>query len=223
MKTLLELLGQELHNQVAAKLGEVQIFLHEKDQKVILDDGKMVPQHRVKELTDKVTSLETQLSKSETDLKELKKSFKDNEALTSKIEELQTENKNAKSELVKRETQLKKELAVKEALMSAGVVDADARDLLLPKFDVNTIELDEAGKVKDFDSKLKPIKENKTLSVLFGEIKFKGTQPAESKGLPEGLFTREQVNAMPQSEVNKNYAKIQESMNHWNTVNNNSN
>lgn len=176
MKTLLELLGQDLLDQVTAKLGDVQIFLHEKDQKVIIDDGKLVPIYRIEELSSQKRALTEQLEKAEKDLKDLKKLSTGNEELTNKITALQDENKHVKDEAAKSELKMKKALAVKESLMNAGVSDPDARDLLLSKFDVETLELDEAGKVKDFDAKLKPIKENKVLGRLFGEIKNVGDE-----------------------------------------------
>lgn len=215
MKTLLELLGQEMYDQVMAKLGDVQVFLHQKDQKIIVDDGKLIPQYRLQEVIDQKKLVQDQLDKAEKDLKDLKKLATGNEELTQRITALQDENKTIKEETVKAELQLKKSLAIKEGLMNAGVLDSEARELLLHKFDLATIELDTAGKVKEFDSILKPIKENKTFLKLFGETKIKGLDFKEGDN-PEGLLTAEQVKGMSQTEVNKQYDLIQKSMASWN-------
>lgn len=215
MKTLLELLGQEMYDQVMTKLGDVQVFLHKKDEKVIVDDGKLIPQYRLQEVTDQKKLIQDQLDKAEKDLKDLKKLATGNEELTQKITALQDENKTIKEETVKAELQLKKSLAVKEGLMNAGVVDAEARELLLHKFDLATIELDEKGTVKEFDSKLKPIKENKTFLKLFGETKVVGKDFKEGDN-PEGLLTPDQVKAMSQADVTKSYDLVQKSMASWN-------
>jgi len=214
MKTLLELLGQELYDQVMTKLGDVQVFLHDKKDKVIIDDGKLIPQYRLQEVIDQKKLIQDQLDKADKDLKDLKKLSVGNEELTQKITALQEANKTIKEEAVKAELQMKKSLAVKEGLMNAGVLDAEARELLLTKFDLGAVELDETGKVKDFDTKLKPVKENKTLAKLFGEVKVKGADFKEGD-LPDGLLTKEQVKAMSQAEVTKNYDLVSKSMAAW--------
>ncbi|WP_448509289.1 phage scaffolding protein [Immundisolibacter sp.] len=214
MKTLLELLGKDLYEQVLEKLGDTQVFLHKKDEKVIVDNGKLIPPYRLDEVINKNKTLTEQLDKAEKDLKELKKLASGNEELTKKIETLQSENKTIKEDFAKKESLMKKQLVLKESLLNAGVLDGDARDLLLQKFELDKVEI-ENGKVKDFDNLIKPIKENKTLSQLFGEIKIKGKDPNAASGKDGDYYSREQVQAMSQDEVTKNFEVIQKSMPLW--------
>lgn len=221
MEKLLELLKQagiseDLINKFKTSLNGSEVLIHKADEKYVLDDGKMIPKHRLDEVLGEKTALTAQVTQLENDIKEIKKSAKGNDELTAKITELQTANNSLKTENEKAQSKLKKTLAVKEALMNAGVVDSDARDLLVPKFDVDSLELDESGKVKNFDEKLKPIKENKTLSTLFGEVKIEGKKPEPPKPGADGLFTKEQVDKMSQEEVNTNFEAIQKSMAGWN-------
>lgn len=214
MKKLLELLGQELYDSVIAKLGETQVFLHDKNQKVVIDDGtNFIPKHRFDEINETNKNLKTQIKKAEDDLVELKKASGDNQELLDKIKSLEADNKKVKTEFEKSELTLKKSLAVKEALLNAGAVDADARELLLSKFKLDEIEFDQDGKIKDFDNKLKPIKEHKTLSSLFGENKFEGADHKD--GLTpgaNGLYSMEQISKMSQEEVNANLDLVNKSM-----------
>jgi len=215
MKTLLELLGKELHDQVVEKLGDTQVFLHTKDQKVIINDGvNFIPKHRFDELNETNKNLLAQVTKAESDLSELKKVSGDNKELHDKIKALEAENKKAKTDFEKSELSLKKSLAVKEALLNAGAIDPEARELLLAKFKLDELEIDQDGKIKDFDNKLKPIKEHKTLSSLFGENKFEGADHKEGSLTPgaNGLYTMEQISRMSQEEVNANLDLVNKSM-----------
>jgi hypothetical protein len=213
MKKLVELLGEDLHKQVIEKLGGVQVFLHDKDQKVLIDDGSYIPKHRFDEVNETNKSLKTQIAKSESDLVELKKAASGNEEFLTKIKTLEADNKKSKEDFEKSELKLKKSLAVKEELLNAGVLDPDARELLLSKFNIDELVVDESGKLKEFETKLKPIKEHKTLSALFGETKIEGTNHKEGlKPLQNGLFSMDQIKSMSEAEVQANLELVNKSM-----------
>lgn len=182
MEKLLELLGQELFDQVKSKLGEDNlVFVHNKDQKVIIDDGKLIPKSRLDEVIQQKNQLVADLAARDEQLKTLKKEASGNKELQDKITELQNENKTAKENYEKAETQLKKQLAVKEALLDAGVEDPEARDLLLNKFKLDDLKINPDGKIDKFEELVKPIKENATLSNLFGTSKAAGKTPGGGK------------------------------------------
>lgn len=209
MEELKKILGEELYQQVTDKLG---------DKKLLIDDGKsMIPYHRFEEVIAKNNALKEQLAKREEDLKQLETYAKGNEELKKKLEELQSQSEAYKQEFAKKEIQMKKQLALKEALMNEGVVDTDARDLLLGKFDLEKIEL-ENDKIKNFENMVAPLKTHQTLSKLFGNDLVRGKTPA-APNTPEGFLTREQVEKMNQEEVLANYDLIQKSMINWSKQN----
>lgn len=172
MQELKEILGEELFTQVSTKLG---------DKKLILDNGNFIPKHRFDEVSTKVSSLQEVIKKNEDDLKALKKSAEGNEELTKQISELQKQNKEQEKVFTEKELKQKKLFAVKESLLDAGVSDAEARDVLIHKFDIEKLELDDKGKPKGFDELIKPLKENPSFKGMFGEEKFSGQQHQTGK------------------------------------------
>lgn len=162
-----ELLGEELYNQVSAKIG---------DKKLIIDDGAMIPAFRFKEVNDEKKALKDQIAKHESDMKALKDAAAGNESLSAQIAMLQKENKAAKEQYEAGLIRSQKSLAVLEGLLNAGVVDPAARELLAKTFDVDAIVLEADGKPKGFESLIKPLKENKTFAGMFGEVKITGQE-----------------------------------------------
>lgn len=217
MEDLKTLLGDELFEQVNKKLGnKYSLFVHKPNEKVVVDDGKMIPYSRFEEVIAKNNTLKEQLNKAEEDLKQLGKLAKGNEELSEKIKQLQSESEKFKTEYQQKEITLQKQLALKEALLNEGVTDKDARDLLLGKFDLNKLEV-ENGTIKNFAELIKPIKENPTLSLLFGQNKISGRSPAEPQQKPFNEFlSREEVEKMSQEEVNQKFDLITKSMAYWN-------
>lgn len=195
MEDLKKLVGDVLYGQLVEKLGDKQIFLFDKGQTVIIDDGKMIPKHRLDEVIEQKKNLQALVDQSEKDLKSLKKAAEGNTELTGQIESLQKAAKDAKIAADQAELQIKRSFAVKEALMNAGVVDPEARDLLSLKFDASKIELDDKGKVKGFDEMVKPIKENKTFSGMFGETKIAGQQHGQGGSPTPGYELSTQLEA----------------------------
>lgn len=208
MNKLQELLGEELYKSFTAKVG---------DTKVIIDDGSFIPKHRLDEVITEKKSLSEQIKSYETDLKGLKEKAKGNEELTATIAKLQTEKEQAKTEAEKTVSKNKKEFALKEALLNAGVISDKARNLLSKEFDVEKLELEESGSIKGFDNLLKPIKEDKTFSSMFGETKIIGQKHNQGQNESD-FFTRDEIMAMTQADmkdpavlakVNKSLEKLQ--------------
>jgi phage gp36-like protein len=179
MEDLKKLFGDELYASVSAKIGDKQLLLFEKDEKIVVDDGKLIPKYRLDEVRSASESLKAQVEQYEKDMKVLKKAAEGNTDLVGQIEQLQSAAKTAKAEAEQAEARVRKQFALKEALLNAGVVNADARDLLSHRFDLEKLEIDAAGKIKGFDDALKPVKENKAFAGMFGEVKFAGQEHAE--------------------------------------------
>lgn len=204
MNKLEELLGKELYEAFVAKVGNT---------KVIIDDGSFIPKHRLDEVIAKNSNLTKQLESYETDLNVLRDKAKGNEELTATIAKLQTEKEQAKTEAEKQMTLTRKGFALKEALLNAGVVSDKARNLLSKEFDIEKLELEESGTVKGFDALLKPIKEDKTFSSMFGVAKISG-QPHNQGHNESDFFTRDEIVAMTADQLNDpaTLAKVNKSL-----------
>jgi hypothetical protein len=176
MNELETLLGADLYKQVEAKLAGKQVIVHDSTVKYVVDDGNFIPKHRFDEVNQSKKALQVQVEQYTADLVKLKDAAKGNEELTSQIAKMKEDSAKAIEELSQKEVNLRKQFAIKESLLKTGVIDPEARDLLSLKFDINKIELNDDGSVKEFDSLIKPIKENKSLSTLFGEVKISGQQ-----------------------------------------------
>lgn len=204
---LQELLGDELYATVTAKLGET---------KLLIDDGKFIPKHRLDEVLTEKKTLEEAVTKHEADLKTLKEKAAGNDTLLATIKTLETERDAAKSEALKTQTVTKKQFALKEALLNAGVTSEKARNLLAKEFNIEQLEVEADGGIKGFSDMLKPIKEDKSFSSMFGQSKVKGTDfnPAPN---PDGdVFTRAEIEAMTPAQLSdpKVLEKVNKSLAH---------
>jgi hypothetical protein len=170
MDELKKLLGDELFVQVEAKLGGKLLFLHAKDQKVLVDDGKMIPKHRLDEVIEEKKAAEKNLTNAMKQVEDLKAAAVDVPGLTKKIEQLQTSVSAAQEETKKTSEALRRKFALKESLMNAGVADPEARELLALKLDSDKVVVTEDGKVQGFDDLVKPYKENKAFATMFGKV-----------------------------------------------------
>lgn len=212
MEWLKKLLGDELFAKLEAS-GELFTQLKPKLEgaKVVVDDGTLIPKYRLDQSSEKIKALNEQIAASDKQLKELKTAADGNKDLVAKIETLE----KASVEASKKATSKEKALAIKEALLNKGVTDPNHRNLLAKEFDLETVELDDKGEVKNFDKLVEPVQTN--YKVLFGTVEKKGFGVDKGDGAkkPEPKFTRDQVNAMSQAEVNTNYDEIQKSMENW--------
>lgn len=147
---LKELLGEELYNQVAEKIGENKL--------AIVSDGNWFPKEKFDEANTAKKKAEESLKERDKQLEELKKSSGDNEELRKQIESLQTENKAAKEQYEAEKQELKLSTALKLALGNS-VHDVDMVAGLLDK---SIIELGEDGSIKKgYEDQVKALRDNK--------------------------------------------------------------
>jgi hypothetical protein len=168
---LRELLGEELYNQVIAKLGEKKI--------AVVSDGNWIPKDKFNELNDEKKALKETADQLRTDLKEMKKKAEGNEDLTSQITALETQLQENETKI----KDLRTSAAIERELLKAN---AKFPDLLVGKFDKSKVEVLEDGTVKGLEDQLKVIKES--YKDLFGETKVVGTPPG--KGDPPNPDTK---------------------------------
>jgi hypothetical protein len=164
---LKEILGDLFTADVEAKLTA-------SGKKVLVDSKNFIPLEKYDAEHEKVKALEERIIAYEADMKTLKKAAEGNADLQSQIATLQENHKTEKEALTKREKEIEKSFKIKEALLNSGVEDAEARNLLAPKF--ANIEVDDKGELKGFEEALKPIKENKAFTGMFGKIVITGAE-----------------------------------------------
>lgn len=168
---LKELLGEELYKQVTEKAGDHKL--------AVVSDGSWFPKSKFDEVNEAKKSLESALKERDQQLADLKKSAEGNEALQTKIKELEEANKQA---VEKYETE-RTNNALKYAL-HGKVHDPD---LVIRLLDKSKIELDDAGNVKaGFEDQLKALQESKAFLFVPEKkeegFQFRGMQPADGAG-----------------------------------------
>jgi len=220
---LKEILGEELAGKVSASADELvkQIVTKLGSTKLILGDATThVPKSEFNEKNEALKAAKELIAKNENDLKTLKDAAAGNVTLQTQITDLQRANKAAKEEADASQLRTKKTFALKEALMNAGVGDPEARNLLALKFDIEKMELDEAGVPKGFLDQLKPIKENKAFAGMFGTTVIVGQEHAGGESPDPALreyatnnpFSRSTKNLTTQIKIQKENPELAEKL-----------
>lgn len=166
---LKELLGEELYSQVTEKLG---------DKKIMVDDGNFIPKSRFDQVNQAKKDLEVQLKDRDTQLADLSKNNKDNEALLNQIKDLQALNKQTTTDYENKINQMQFDYALDGALTNAKSKNNKALKALL---DMNSIKYQE-GKLEGLQEQIEALQ--KDASYLFDL----NTAPTNTGGL--GSFGR---------------------------------
>lgn len=141
-----ELLGEELYKQVMEKAGENKL--------AVVSDGNWIPKDKFNDKLEDIKNLKEQITSRDDQLEELKKV--DAEALQQKIQELQEENNNTKTEYEDKLQKQTFDYALKDALIDAKVRNPKAAKALL---DLESIKLD-GDKLLGLDAQINTIKES---------------------------------------------------------------
>ena len=139
-------------------------------------DGQFVPKHRFDEVNTELKTVKEQLTERDTQIESLKKFEGDSKALTEKIKELETANKQKDTEYKASLALEKKKNAVRLALLEDEEGKPHDADMVMGLFDLEKIVCDETtGKIT---SGYKEQNENirKSKSFLF-EAKADPTKP----------------------------------------------
>lgn len=218
MDELKKLLGDDLFTQMTAKLGDKELYLHNKGEKVIVDDGTlikkdgMIPKERFDEVNNAKKDYADQVAKLSTEIEGLKKVSGDKDKLKEQLDKITADFTNLKTESETKEKTLAKKFVLRDHLRDAG---AKHVDLLEAKFDLSKIEIGDDGKIKDFETVVKGVKE--TYSELFGDTKRKGFDPNKGNNPPADVYTEEEVKKMSASDVAANVEKVNKSVEYWNS------
>ncbi|MGG4344933.1 phage scaffolding protein [Paenibacillus lautus] len=171
--SLKELLGEELFNQVSAKIG---------DQKIaIVSDGNWFPKSKFDEVNEARKQADAALAERDKQLGDLKKAAEGNEELQATIKTLQDENKAAAEKYQQEAQELQLKTALK--LKLGGKVHETALEDVLSQFDTSRIVLDEHGNIKEgYDGQEKSLRESKGFYFVpegQGGATFTGFKPFE--------------------------------------------
>ncbi len=168
-KTLKELLGEDLYDQVKERIGTTEII-------VVDPDNPMVPKRRLDEVITERNRYKEQVAERDSQLADLKTWAKDNEVLKAQIAELQAKNKQAAEDYEKQLKEQQFAFAIERA-----VAKADARNIkaVVALLDASKISLD-GENLLGFDEQIAALK--KSDPFLFG-VDLKGRMP-EGTGKP---------------------------------------
>lgn len=169
MEFLEEILGTDLYNQVKTKVSSYNEKA-DKDKKVSIvnvNNGEFIAKFKYCQLETDLNNTKTSLSTAQTTIEDLKKNNGDNAELQTKIANYETEKANL--EKAHKETT---EKLIKEGAINAALYKEKAKhpELLISKFDLSKIILDEKGEnvVSGIEEQIKSNKE--TYKDLFGEV-----------------------------------------------------
>lgn len=203
---LKEALGTELSDQVIQKLKESDIELG------IVNDGSLVPAGKHEALKTELAQAKSELdlTKSEFDnmnskIEELSKHTNTTDELKAQLEETNNKYKAYESETEKRLTNVQKKHAIEKGLRDANA-NPDVLDILVDKFDLDSIQLDNENNIVDWKTHLEPVREKR--ASLFGEVKLQGDTP---KLLQTNTTTRESlINQYNQAEQARDVLRMQD-------------
>lgn len=143
---LKELLGEELYNQVVEKAGDNKI--------AVVSDGNWFPKEKFDTVNEDNKNLKQQIADRDTQLEDLKKV--DAEGLQAKINELQQQNDNTKTEYEEKLQKQAFDHKLEQALVTANVYNPKAVKGLL---NLDSIKLD-GDKLLGFDDQINGLKES---------------------------------------------------------------
>jgi uncharacterized protein with gpF-like domain len=177
---LKELLGEELHEQVTAKLGDKEL--------AVINDGSYIPKRKFDELNDDKKELKRQLEERDNQLKELGSQAEGNEALTKQINQLKEENANQATAYEKK---LQDQLF--DTKLDDALCDAKAKKLKAVKalLDLESIKLD-GDKLLGLEDQLKKvIEEDSYLFSVEESPKLGGCNPNPTSAPPSTGMIKE--------------------------------
>lgn len=185
MEFLEEILGTDLYNQVKGKVSSYNEKA-DKDKKVSIanvNNGEFIAKAKYDQLQSDLDNTKTSLDTANTTIADLKKNNGNNADLQQKIANYESEKANLEKAHKETTEKLIKESAIKDALYNEK---AKHPELLLGKFDLSKIVLDEKGEkvVSGIEEQMKSNKE--TYKDLFGETEQGGQEKQPYHYTPAG-------------------------------------
>lgn len=173
MEFLKEILGEDLFNQVKTKVSSYNEKV-DKDKRVSIanvNGDEYVTKAKYSQLETDFNNTKTSLNTAQTTIEDLKKSNGSNADLQQKVSDYETKIANLEATGKAEKAKMLKEIAIKDVLYAEK---AKHPELLISKFDLSKIVLDEKGEnvVSGIEEQMKSNKE--TYKDLFGETEQQG-------------------------------------------------
>lgn len=165
----------------------------------------------LKEQRDNYKAQADELAKVQQKLDEANETIKANgsDAWKVKYDAIKEEYDNYKSDISAKETTRAKQAAYREVLKAAGVSDKRI-DSIIRVSDIDSVELDESGKIKEADKLTESIKNEWADFIVSTNIK--GADTATPPTTSKKSFSREDIDKMSPEEINKNWETIKNSL-----------
>ena len=133
----------------------------------------------------------------------------DSDAWKVKYDAIKEEYDNYKSDISAKETTRAKQAAYREVLKAAGVSEKRI-DSIIRVSDVDSVELDESGKIKEAEKLTESIKNEWADFIV--STNTQGANTATPPTNSKKSFSREDIDKMSPDEINKNWETIKNSL-----------
>ena len=133
----------------------------------------------------------------------------DSDAWKVKYDAIKEEYDNYKSDISAKETTRAKQAAYREVLKAAGVSEKRI-DSIIRVSDIDSVELDESGKIKEADKLTESIKNEWADFIV--STNTQGANTATQQTTSKKSFSREDIDKMTPDEINKNWETIKNSL-----------
>lgn len=165
----------------------------------------------LKEQRDNYKAQADELAKAQQKLDEANETIKANgsEAWKVKYDAIKEEYDNYKSDISAKETTRAKQAAYRDILKAAGVSDKRI-DSIVRVSDIDSVELDESGKIKEAEKLTESIKNEWADFIV--STNTKGADTATPPTTSKKSFSREDIDKMTPDEINKNWETIKNSL-----------
>lgn len=165
----------------------------------------------LKEQRDNYKAQADELTKVQQKLDEANETIKANgsDAWKVKYDAIKEEYDNYKSNISAKETKRAKQAAYREVLKAAGVSEKRI-DSIVRVSNVDSVELDESGKIKEADKLTENIKNEWADFIV--STNTKGANTATPPTTSKKSFSREDIDKMTPDEINKNWETIKNSL-----------
>ena len=161
---------------------------------------------KIDELQAELDETTNQLEQTSEQVNDLNKYAEENQELQEKVKKIQEEKEKFEQEKDQRIAEIQKKTQLEKELLASNVPE-DAVDLLVSDFNLDEMELDDDGKLKNVDEHKEKVKKKRPS--LFAEEKISGNKPADG-GSEDKVFTMESIDKMTEEEINANWDKVQE-------------
>lgn len=165
----------------------------------------------LKEQRDNYKAQADELTKVQKKLDEANETIKANgsDAWKVKYDAIKEEYNKYKSDISAKETTRAKQAAYREVLKAAGVSDKRI-DSIVRVSDIDSVELDESGKIKEADKLTESIKNEWADFIV--STNTKGADTATPPITSKKSFSREDIDKMTPDEINENWETIKNSL-----------